>query len=142
MWQLVYTMFISNNYASFHLWGKENFVKHQRVSKYFHHDFKLLSEAQPSAQWGLNRESSDSYKLLNPLYQALPILAMFSLRSVVILPFVLDVIMYLIYGSIFNLLLTWIFALKTMKWVKRWLVSFITGKTEKLTSVFFTVIIC
>ena len=32
--KLVYTIFISNNRASFHLWGKESLVKHQKVSKY------------------------------------------------------------------------------------------------------------
>ena len=31
MRQLVYTMFISNNRTSFHLWRKENFLKHQKV---------------------------------------------------------------------------------------------------------------
>ena len=31
----LYTMFISNNRASFHLWWKENLVKHQKVSKYY-----------------------------------------------------------------------------------------------------------
>ena len=36
--QLVYTMFISNNRASFHLWWKENLVKHQKVSKYYEND--------------------------------------------------------------------------------------------------------
>ena len=28
-------MFISNNRASFHLWGKGNFLKHQKVSTYY-----------------------------------------------------------------------------------------------------------
>ena len=28
-------MFITNNYASFHLWWKESLVKHQNVSKYY-----------------------------------------------------------------------------------------------------------
>ena len=28
-------MFISNNRPSFYLWGKENLVKHQKVSKYY-----------------------------------------------------------------------------------------------------------
>ena len=32
--KLVYTMFISNNRVSFHLWWKENLVKIQKVSKY------------------------------------------------------------------------------------------------------------
>ena len=33
--QLVYTMFITNNHASFHLWGKEILVKCQKVFKYY-----------------------------------------------------------------------------------------------------------
>ena len=33
--QLVYTIFITNNHASFHLWWKEKLVKHQQVSKYY-----------------------------------------------------------------------------------------------------------
>ena len=36
--QLVYTMFISNNGASFQLWWKENLVKHRKVSKYYETD--------------------------------------------------------------------------------------------------------
>ena len=36
--QLVYTMFISNNRASFQFWRKENLVKHQRVSQYYEND--------------------------------------------------------------------------------------------------------
>ena len=38
MRQLVYTMFISNNSASFHLWWKENLIKYQKVSKYYAND--------------------------------------------------------------------------------------------------------
>ena len=38
MRQLVYTMFITNNYNSFLLWQKENLVKHQKVSKYYDQD--------------------------------------------------------------------------------------------------------
>ena len=34
-------MFISNNRASFHLWGKENLVKHRKVSKYYETDCRL-----------------------------------------------------------------------------------------------------
>ena len=50
MKQLAYTMFISNNRASFHLWSKENLVKHQRVSKYYENDCRLgLAEI-----WDLN----------------------------------------------------------------------------------------
>ena len=40
--QLVYNMFISNNYASLHLWWKENLVKHQNVSKYYENDCRSL----------------------------------------------------------------------------------------------------
>ena len=32
------TMYLSNNCASFHLWWKENLVKHQKVSKYYEND--------------------------------------------------------------------------------------------------------
>ena len=42
MRQLVYTLFISNNCASFHLWWKENLVKHQKVSKYYENDCRLF----------------------------------------------------------------------------------------------------
>ena len=38
MRQLVYTIFIINNHNSFHLWWKENLVKHQKVSKYYDWD--------------------------------------------------------------------------------------------------------
>ena len=38
MRQLVYTMFISNNRASFHLRWKENLVKYQKVSKSYETD--------------------------------------------------------------------------------------------------------
>ena len=31
--QLVYTMFVSNNRTSFHLWWKENLLKHQGIEK-------------------------------------------------------------------------------------------------------------
>ena len=37
---LVYTMFISNNRSSFHLWWKENLVKHRKVSKYYETNFR------------------------------------------------------------------------------------------------------
>ena len=32
------TIFISNNRALFHLWWKENLIKHQKVSKYYEND--------------------------------------------------------------------------------------------------------
>ena len=38
MMQHVYTTFISINRASFHLWWKENLVKHQKVSNYCEND--------------------------------------------------------------------------------------------------------
>ena len=40
--QLVYTMFISNNRTSFHLWWKENLVKHRKVSKYHETDCSCI----------------------------------------------------------------------------------------------------
>ena len=41
MRQLVYTTFISNNRTSFHLWWKENLLKHRKVSKYYETDRSL-----------------------------------------------------------------------------------------------------
>ena len=38
MTQLEYTMFITNNHDSFHLWWQEDFVKRQNVSKYYDQD--------------------------------------------------------------------------------------------------------
>ena len=38
MREFLYTMFISNNRASFCLWWNENLLKHQRVSKYYEND--------------------------------------------------------------------------------------------------------
>ena len=38
MRQLLYTMFISNNRTSFHLWRKENLIKNQKVSKCYEND--------------------------------------------------------------------------------------------------------
>ena len=40
--QLLYTMFITNNCALFHLWLKENLVKYQKVSKYHVHDCRVV----------------------------------------------------------------------------------------------------
>ena len=37
--QLVYSMFITINHASFHLWLKRNLVKHKKVFKFFDHDY-------------------------------------------------------------------------------------------------------
>ena len=36
--QLAYTMFVTNNHASFDLYGNQNLVKHQKVSKYYDRD--------------------------------------------------------------------------------------------------------
>ena len=36
--QPVYTMFITNNHDSFHMWWKENLGKHWKVSKYYDQD--------------------------------------------------------------------------------------------------------
>ena len=38
----MHTMFINNNHASFHFWWKENLVKHQKVSKYYENDCRLI----------------------------------------------------------------------------------------------------
>ena len=38
MSQLVYTIFITNNHNSFHLWSKKNLAKHQNVSTYYDQD--------------------------------------------------------------------------------------------------------
>ena len=46
--QLVYTMFISNNLASFRLWWNENLVKHQKLSKYYESDCSLMSYSKVS----------------------------------------------------------------------------------------------
>ena len=35
-------MFITNNHASFHLWSKDNLVKHQKVSKYYDQEYSLV----------------------------------------------------------------------------------------------------
>ena len=45
MRQLVYTMFISNNRPSLHLWLKENLVKHRKVWKYYETDCGLFGKA-------------------------------------------------------------------------------------------------
>ena len=39
---LVYTKFISNNCASFHLWWEQSLVKHQAVSKYYENDCSFV----------------------------------------------------------------------------------------------------
>ena len=41
--QLACTMFISNNRPSFHLWWKKHLAKHQKVSKYYETDLKVLN---------------------------------------------------------------------------------------------------
>ena len=41
-------MFITNNHASFHLWWKENLVKHQKVSKYCDHDCGCVCVKRPT----------------------------------------------------------------------------------------------
>ena len=51
-------MFISNNRPSFHLWRKENLVKHQKVSKVYENDclqnFLLLVMSLLTAQFVKN----------------------------------------------------------------------------------------
>ena len=42
-------MFISNKRPSFHLWCKENLVKHRKVSKYYETDCGLASNLASNA---------------------------------------------------------------------------------------------
>ena len=52
-------MFITNNHDSFHLWWKENFIKHQKVSKYFGQDcnfFSVSSDGTGSQIFGPKKE--------------------------------------------------------------------------------------
>ena len=42
----VHTIFISKHCASFHLWGKENLVKHQKVSKYYENDCECIFKCE------------------------------------------------------------------------------------------------
>ena len=42
MRQLADTMFISNSRTSFHLWWRKSFTKHQKVSKYYENDCRLI----------------------------------------------------------------------------------------------------
>ena len=50
MRQLVYTILISNNHASFHIWWKENLLKHQKVWKYHESGCRPLTEMKLSIQ--------------------------------------------------------------------------------------------
>ena len=58
MRQVVYTKFTSNNCPSFHLWWKENLVKHRKNSKYYKTDCRLFKNPNlPSLLWiGKNLE--------------------------------------------------------------------------------------
>ena len=39
----MYTIFITNNHNSFHLWWKKNLVKNQKISKYYGQDCTITS---------------------------------------------------------------------------------------------------
>ena len=65
MRQLVYTMFISNNRASFHLWWKENLVKHQKVPKYYENDYRHKNSNSPSTK-STRAQRNESYKTWAP----------------------------------------------------------------------------
>ena len=45
MWQQAYFIFVTNNYAPFHISQRKNLVKFQKVSKYNDHDcsIKIIS---------------------------------------------------------------------------------------------------
>ena len=52
MRKLVYSMFISNDHASFHLWWKENLLKHQEVSAIIlKKSLRLCKERHDLALW-------------------------------------------------------------------------------------------
>ena len=80
--QLVCTMFINNNYVSFHLWWEENWVKHQKVSKYYDHDFRWKSNNwktsafhfQRRHRWGRNVTQWDQNCFLQTINPETPIL--------------------------------------------------------------------
>ena len=44
-----FSIFFTNNCALFQLWGKENLVKHQEVSKYYHHYCRYLAGFKSSS---------------------------------------------------------------------------------------------
>ena len=50
MRQFIYTMFISNNRASFNLWWKENLLKHQKISKYYESGCRNMCVLYSSSQ--------------------------------------------------------------------------------------------
>ena len=41
-------MLKSNNRALFHLWGKDNLAKHQKVSKYYENDSRYINQQKKS----------------------------------------------------------------------------------------------
>ena len=61
--QLVYTMFISNSRTIFHLWWKENLVKHEKVSKYYEDDCR--SNKGFRAQWNNTFWISQCFQIQN-----------------------------------------------------------------------------
>ena len=52
-------MFINNNRALFHLWWKENLLKHQRVSKYENYSGFTYSACGPLSK---NKERIQKFK--------------------------------------------------------------------------------
>ena len=72
MRQFIYTMFISNNRASFFLWWKENLVKHQKVSKYYENDHsykaKVINTCGMWVFWKCKRPNS-IFSTLLPAYK-------------------------------------------------------------------------
>ena len=60
MRQLVCTMFISSNRASFQLWRKKNLVKHQKVSKNCENDCRL-TESHILKYLSMSEQSQDEF---------------------------------------------------------------------------------
>ena len=69
MRQLVYTMFISNNRVSFHLWWKESLVKHQKVSKYYAIHCRSELEILHQCGKGLNLKVRKFLELISSLLE-------------------------------------------------------------------------
>ena len=65
MRQLVYTIFISNNCTSFHLWWKKKLVKHRKISKYYEIDCRSLKllhlETKPLSSILFSKVSSNPW---------------------------------------------------------------------------------
>ena len=69
MRKFVYTMFVSNNRASFPLWWKENLLKHQKVSKYFESGCSSYDVNKNSPEVPLDTLQKILHKLGEPIFE-------------------------------------------------------------------------